>query len=291
MKFDIDKLRVHGGHLDLSSRPTRVDKLYADKAEYAARLQGNVEELAALQHVLYAQDMYSVLLIFQGMDTAGKDGVVRHVMSGINPTGCQVHGFQRPTDEELDHDWMWRTSCRLPERGRIGIFNRSYYEEVLVVRVHPSILRAQRIPRRFVDEDRIWRERCADIVAFEDYLTRNGTVIIKFFLHISRDEQKKRFLERIDDPRKQWKFEEADIRERGHWDDYQQAYRDALAWTSTDDAPWYVVPSDDKKNARLMVSRVVIDTLSRLDMTYPEPGPEHAALLAAARARLVAEGD
>lgn len=290
MLDSVDSFRViEGQPLSLADRPTCVAEAYESKKEYRKILEGQLAELKELQRVLYAQDKYSVLLVFQGMDTAGKDGAIRHVMSGVNPSGCQVYSFKKPSSEELDHDWMWRTTCRMPERGRIGIFNRSYYEEVLVVRVHPAILRGQRIPAHLVDEGQIWRQRYRDIVHFEDYAARNGTVILKFFLHVSKEEQKQRFLARIEDPAKQWKFAEADIRERGYWDDYQRAYQDALAATSTVQAPWYVIPADDKKNARLAISRVLVDTLKRLDMRYPEPGPDHAELLARAKAQLLAE--
>ena len=225
--------------------------------------------MSALQRLHYASNRYAVLLIFQGMDAAGKDGAIRHVMSGVNPQGCQVFSFKQPSAEELEHDFLWRTTRRLPERGRIGIFNRSYYEEVLIVRVHPEMLRSQGLPDGLLDEKAIWNDRYRSIVDLEAHLHRNGTRIIKFFLHQSKDEQRKRFLERIDDPDKNWKFSLADIEERKLWNDYMQAYEACLSATSTAYAPWYVVPADDKKNARLIVSQIILDTMKELGMSYP----------------------
>ncbi len=286
----VDKFRVREGEkFTLSKRDTLVKPAYKDKAEYKEILEAQRQELRDLQEVLYAQDRHSVLLVFQGMDTAGKDGAIRHVMSGVNPSGFQVFSFKKPSSEEMDHNWMWRTNRCMPERGRIGIFNRSHYEEVLVVKVHPGILKSQRIPTELLDEKRVWKQRYQDIVNFEDYAARNGTRVIKFFLHVSKDEQKQRFLARIEDPAKQWKFAEADIRERGYWKDYQAAYEDAIGATSTKRAPWFVIPADDKKNARLIISRIVADEMGKLDMKYPEPGPEHAELLVRAKAQLLAE--
>ncbi len=243
---------------------------YNSKKQYQKLLEEHVEELSALQRLHFASNRYALLLIFQGMDAAGKDGAVRHVMSGVNPAGCQVWSFKQPSAEELEHDFLWRTTCRLPERGQIGIFNRSYYEEVLVVRVHPEILRSQGLAEELRDEKTIWEERYRSIVDLESHLYRNGTRTIKVFLHLSKDEQRKRFLERIDEPDKNWKFSLADIHERKYWKDYMQAYEDCLGATSTHHAPWYVVPADDKENARLIVSQIVLDALNELKMAYPK---------------------
>jgi PPK2 family polyphosphate:nucleotide phosphotransferase len=248
-----------------------LDLKSEDKPKAQEALKNGVELLAELQDKLYAQDRWSVLLIFQAMDAAGKDGAIKHVMSGINPQGCQVFSFKAPTSEELDHDFMWRCSKNLPERGRIGIFNRSYYEETLVVRVHEEILHNQKLPEKLVTKH-IWEERFQDIRNFEKYLTRNGTIIRKFFLHVSKEEQKKRFLERIDNPEKNWKFSSADAKERGHWDEYMKAYEDMIRNTSTKDSPWYVVPADNKWFTRLVVAAAVIDTLASLELKYPEIG-------------------
>jgi PPK2 family polyphosphate:nucleotide phosphotransferase len=246
-----------------------LDLKSEDKPKAQEALQNGVESLAELQDKLYAQDRWSVLLIFQAMDAAGKDGAIKHVMSGINPQGCQVFSFKAPTSEDLDHDYMWRCLKRLPERGRIGIFNRSYYEETLVVRVHEEILKKQKLPEKLVTKH-IWDERFQDIRNIEKYLSRNGTIVRKFFLHVSKDEQKKRFLERIDNPEKNWKFSSADSKERGHWDDYMKVYEDMIRNTSTKDSPWYVVPADNKWFTRLVVASAVIDTLASLDLKYPE---------------------
>lgn len=291
MKVEISEFVVEEGEvLRLADRPTLVEPFYEDKRDYKKTLERHLDDLKERQRMLYAQDRHSILLVFQGMDTAGKDGAIRHVMSGINPSGCQVFAFKKPSSLELDHDWMWRTTKRMPERGRIGIFNRSYYEEVLVVRVHPTILTdVQRIPRERVDLETVWTERFADIRNFEDFATRNGTTIVKFFLHVSKDEQRRRFLERIDRPEKRWKFVEADLRERGYWDDYQRAYEEAIAATSTAATPWYVIPADDKKNARLIVSSVVRHTLASLPLRFPEPDPGHGEFLTRARAALESE--
>jgi PPK2 family polyphosphate:nucleotide phosphotransferase len=230
----------------------------------------HIEELSSLQQLHYASNRYALLLIFQGMDAAGKDGAIRHVMSGVNPQGCEVFSFKQPSAEELGHDFLWRTTCRLPERGRIGIFNRSYYEEVLIVRVHPDILRGQGIPEELLDEKTIWKERYRSIVDLEEHLYRNGTRIIKFFLHLSKNEQRKRFLDRIDEPDKNWKFSLSDIHERKYWKNYTKAFEDCLHATSTHHAPWYAVPADDKENARLIVSQIVLDALNELKMAYPK---------------------
>ncbi len=259
-----------GDEVDLKTLPTRVDPIYASKKDYRRLLEAGTRELSDLQRLLYAHDRYCLLLIFQAMDTAGKDGAIRHVMSGVNPQGCQVFSFKHPSPEELDHDFLWRTHRALPERGRIGIFNRSYYEEVLIVRVRPEILHAQRLPHTALDEGKIWEERYRSIVDSEAHLHRNGTRIVKFFLHLSKEEQRKRLIERIDDPDKNWKFSEADIIQRKAWDAYMQAYEDCLTSTSTCEAPWHVVPADDKKNARLIVSQIVLDTLKALPLAYPQ---------------------
>jgi PPK2 family polyphosphate:nucleotide phosphotransferase len=239
------------------------------KKRYRELLEEHIEELSSLQQLHYASNRYALLLIFQGMDAAGKDGAIRHVMSGVNPQGCQVSSFKQPTAEELEHDFLWRSTCRLPERGQIGIFNRSYYEEVLVVRVHPEILRSQGLSEEFRDEKTIWDARYRSIVDLEEHLHRNGTRIVKVFLHLSKDEQRKRFLDRIDEPEKNWKFSLADIHERKCWKRYVQAYGACLSATNTHRAPWYVVPADDKENARPIVSQVVLDALNELKMAYP----------------------
>ena len=253
-----------------------------DKPKAQEALKNGVELLAELQDTLYAQDKWSVLLIFQAMDAAGKDGAIKHVMSGINPQGCQVYSFKAPTSEDLDHDYLWRCIKCLPERGRIGIFNRSYYEETLVVRVHEEILAKQKLPEKFVTKN-IWDERFQDIRNFEKYLTRNGTIVRKFFLHVSKEEQKKRFLERIDKPDKNWKFEFADVKEREHWDDYMNAYEDMIRNTAAKDSPWYVIPADNKWFTRLAVAAAVIDALSSLDLKYPDVGEEKLKELADAK--------
>jgi PPK2 family polyphosphate:nucleotide phosphotransferase len=256
-----------------------------DKPKAKEALQNGIELLAELQDKLYAQDRWSILLIFQAMDAAGKDGAIKHVMSGINPQGCQVFSFKAPTSEDLDHDYMWRCMKRLPERGRIGIFNRSYYEETLVVRVHEEILAKQKLPEKLVTKH-IWDERFQDIRNFEKYLSRNGTVVRKFFLHVSKEEQKKRFLERIDNPDKNWKFSSADAKERGYWDEYMKAYEDMIRNTATKHSPWYVVPADNKWFTRLVVASAVIDALSSLDLEYPEVGEEKLKELAEAKSLL-----
>ncbi|MEJ2104105.1 MAG: polyphosphate kinase 2 family protein [Ignavibacteriaceae bacterium] len=253
-----------------------------DKPKAQETLKWGIELLSDLQDKLYAQDRYAILLIFQAMDAAGKDGAIKHVMSGINPQGCQVFSFKAPTTEELDHDYMWRCIKCLPERGRIGIFNRSYYEETLVVRVHQEILNKQKLPPKFITKH-IWKERFQDIRNFEKYLTRNGIVIRKFFLHVSKEEQKKRFLSRIDNPDKNWKFSSADVQERGYWNDYMKAYEDMIQNTASKNSPWYVVPADNKWFTRLIVAAAIIETLASLDLTYPEVGEEKLKELAEAR--------
>ncbi|MGV8805427.1 MAG: ADP-polyphosphate phosphotransferase [Polaromonas sp.] len=271
MKIKSEDFQVmEGEKVNLKKWPTLVKPAYKSKKEYQKLLAEQVEELSGLQQLLYASNGHAVLLIFQAMDAAGKDGAIRHVMSGVNPQGCQVFSFQHPSVEELDHDFLWRTTQCLPERGRIGIFNRSYYEEVLIARVHPEILRAQRLPQDLHDEDTVWQGRYRSILDMESHLYRNGTRIIKFFLHLSQEEQRKRFLARIDEPEKNWKFSQADMEERKFWPQYMQAYEACLGATSTKIAPWYVVPADDKENARLIVSRIVLDTFQALKMSYPE---------------------
>ena len=257
------------------------------KGRAAELLAAGVDHLADLQQKLYAQDRWGVLLVFQAMDAAGKDGTIKHVMSGINPQGCQVHSFKSPSAEELDHDFLWRTNCRLPERGRIGIFNRSYYEEVLVVRVHRAFLDKQKLPPKLVTK-KIWDERYEDINAYERYLSRNGFVIRKFFLNVSRGEQKKRFLERLENPSKNWKFSLADADERGFWNDYMDAYDAMIRATSTRHAPWYVVPADNKWFTRLVVAAAVIDALEGLDLAFPKVDAAKLRELAAAKKALLA---
>ena len=259
------------------------------KEEAAEFLKAGVARLAELQDVLYAQDRRGVLLIFQAMDAAGKDGAIKHVMSGVNPQGCQIFSFKGPSPEELDHDFLWRTSKSLPERGRIGIFNRSYYEETLVVRVHPEYLGAQRLPAELVTKD-IWKERYADINAFERYLSRNGYTIRKFFLNVSKKEQKKRFLKRLDEPDKNWKFSSSDAKERGHWKDYMEAYEDTIRATATPHAPWYVVPADNKWFTRLVVAAAVVDALASLNLEYPKVDETKKKELEVARTLLESEG-
>jgi PPK2 family polyphosphate:nucleotide phosphotransferase len=258
------------------------------KAEAAELLQRGTEWLAEEQEMLYAQDRWSLLLVFQAMDAAGKDGTIKHVMSGVNPQGVQVFSFKQPSPEDLDHDFMWRYAKSLPERGRIGIFNRSYYEEVLVVRVHQEILKRQRLPDSLVGK-RIWDERLADIAHFEDYLTRQGTIILKFFLNVSRDEQKKRFMQRLDRPDKHWKFSAADVRERQYWNDYTHAFDEAIRATASKEAPWFVVPADNKWFTRLVVAAAIVETVERLDLTYPKVDAKKKKEIVAARATLAKE--
>ena len=290
MKIHSNDFRVQAGKsVNLKKWPTLVKPVYKSKKTYARLLQEHVEELSALQRVLYASDRHAVLLIFQAMDAAGKDGAIRHVMSGVNPQGCQVFSFKHPSATELDHDFLWRTTQSLPERGRIGIFNRSYYEEVLIVRVHPEILSGEQLPQEVLNERQIWQDRYRSIVDLENHLYRNGTRIIKFFLHLSKEEQRKRFLERIDDPDKNWKFGVADIEERKYWNEYMQAYEACLSATSTAEAPWYVIPADDKENARLIVSRIVLDTFKAFKMRYPETDVKRRKELLSIRDRLIKE--
>lgn len=287
MKIDAKNFRVPPGmKIRLSKWPTIVKPVYTSKEEYRELLGKHVTELSSLQQLHYASNRYALLLIFQGMDGAGKDGAIQHVASGINPEGCEVFSFKQPSAEELEHDFLWRTTCHLPERGRIGIFNRSYYEEVLVVRVHPEILRSQGLPEELRDKETLWEERYDSIVDMERHLHRNGTKIVKIFLHLSNEEQRKRFLARIDDPDKNWKFSLADIHERKYWKDYEKAYEACLHATSTRHTPWYVVPADDKENARLIVSRIVLDALEDLKVAYPKPTAKRRAELQTIRKRL-----
>jgi PPK2 family polyphosphate:nucleotide phosphotransferase len=273
MSINTKKFLVReGSRVDLRKWPTRVDPVYSGEDDYQKRLKDRVKKLSLQQELLYASNSYAVLLVFQAMDAAGKDGVISHVMSGVNPQGCDVHSFKHPSPTELKHDFLWRTTLPLPERGKIGIFNRSYYEEVLILRVHPKILRAEGVPG--ADDDKsFWDERYHSIRELERHLDGNGTRILKFFLHLSKEEQRKRFIARIDDPEKNWKFSEADIQERGYWNDYTKAYEKCLSATSTKHAPWYVVPADDKLNTRLIVSQILLDTLADLKLKYPKSPP------------------
>ncbi len=271
MKINAKDFRVQpGDEVNLRKWPTKIDPVYRSKEHYQDLLQEHVSQLSTQQQLLYASNSHSILLIFQAMDSAGKDGVIRHVMSGVNPQGCQVFSFKHPSPMELQHDFLWRTTRDLPERGRIGIFNRSYYEEVLIVRVHPEILLGERLSHAPGLDKSIWRNRYRSIVDLERHLHDNDTCVIKFFLHLSKDEQRKRFLSRIDEPEKNWKFSAADIEERKFWKSYMKAYEDCLGATSTGNAPWYVVPADDKWSTRLIVSRIVLDTFEALKLAYPE---------------------
>lgn len=271
MKIDSKDFRVpKNAKIKLKKWPTKVKPCFESKEEYQNILENHVRELSDWQRLLESDHHYSLLLIFQGMDTAGKDGAIRHVMSGVNPQGCQVYSFKSPSTVELEHDFLWRTTCQLPERGRIGIFNRSYYEEVLIVRVHPNILARENLPKEAQNKKNIWKDRYRSIIDLEKHLHCNGTRVIKFFLHLSKDEQRKRFLERIDDPDKNWKLTRDDIEERQYWDDYMEAYEECLGATSTKESPWYIVPADDKENGRLIISTIILDTLNKMKMSYPE---------------------
>jgi len=286
-KINSQDFRVPPGEkVSLKKWPTLVKPICKSKKRYKKVLEEQVEELSDLQRLHYASNRYALLLIFQAMDAAGKDGAIRHVMSGVNPQGCQVFSFQQPSAEELEHDFLWRTTRRLPERGRIGIFNRSYYEEVLIVRVHPELLHAQGLPDGSIAAQAIWKERYRSIVELEEHLHRNGTRVLKFFLHLSKDEQRQRFLARIDEPDKNWKFSLADVHERKYWKQYMQAYEDCLTATSTRHAPWYVVPADDKENARLIISQIVLDAFKELKMAYPKTTAKRRKELKSIRKRL-----
>jgi PPK2 family polyphosphate:nucleotide phosphotransferase len=287
MKIDPKDFRVReGDRVNLKKWTTKVDPVYKSKEQYQKMLGDHVAELSSQQQLLYASNRHAVLLIFQAMDAAGKDGAIRHVMSGVNPQGCQVFSFKHPSVGELQHDFLWRTTRDLPERGRIGIFNRSYYEEVLIARVHPEILLSEGIPEAPHDDKAVWHDRYRSIANLEEHLHTNGTRIIKFFLHLSEGEQRKRFLARIDEPEKNWKFSNADIEERKFWKKYMKAYEQCLGATSTGDSPWYVVPADDKENARLIVSQIVLDTLDALKMTYPKTSAKRRQELQSIRKRL-----
>jgi PPK2 family polyphosphate:nucleotide phosphotransferase len=279
--------RVRAGEqVDLRQWPTLVDPVYKTNEEYQELLARHIKALSVQQELLYASNRFALLLIFQAMDAAGKDGAIAHVMSGINPQGCQVFSFKHPSAEELQHDFLWRTTRNLPERGRIGIFNRSYYEEVLIVRVHPEILRAEGLPETSGDAEGVWHDRYRSIVNLEKHLHRNGTQVVKFFLHLSKEEQRKRFIDRIDTPEKNWKFSLADIEERKFWKAYMRAYGKCLSATSTEQAPWYVVPADDKQNTRLIVSRILLDTVEKLELSYPKTTPARRRELLSLRKKL-----
>jgi PPK2 family polyphosphate:nucleotide phosphotransferase len=279
-----------GAKVDLKKWPTRVSPSYKTSRQYKDLLAAHVQELSAQQELLYASNSYALLLIFQAMDAAGKDGAIEHVMSGVNPQGCQVVSFKHPSAEELKHDFLWRTTRQLPARGQIGIFNRSYFEEVLITRVHPEILRAQGLPSELMDDKAIWRDRYRSIVDLEGHLDRNGTKIIKFFLHLSKGEQRKRFLDRIETPGKNWKFSAADVEERQYWKQYMKAYEKCLSATSTRHAPWYIVPADDKLNTRLIVSRIVLDVVEELKLSYPKTPASRRRELQSLRKQLLEEG-
>ncbi|WP_257251556.1 ADP-polyphosphate phosphotransferase [Burkholderia cepacia] len=292
MKINAEDYRVHeGDKVDLKRWPTRIKPVYKSKAQYRAMMAEHISRLSELQSLLYADSRYAVLFIFQAMDAAGKDGAIKHVMSGVNPQGCQVFSFKHPTAEELHHDFLWRTTRDLPERGRIGIFNRSYYEEVLILRVHPEILRGEGLSLEAGSGGSLWKGRYRSINDLESHLYRNDTRIVKFFLHLSKEEQRKRFLARIDEPDKNWKFSTADIEERKFWSEYMLAYEKCFNATSTDICPWYIVPADDKEDARLIVSKIILDTLSSLNLRYPETTAERRNELSEIRKRLVRECD
>jgi PPK2 family polyphosphate:nucleotide phosphotransferase len=288
MKIDSSIYRVpEGTQVKLRKWATLGKPVYSSKRQYRKLLKEHIEQLNSLQEVHYASGRYALLLIFQAMDTAGKDGAIRHVMSGVNPQGCQVHSLKEPSATELRHDFLWRTTCALPERGFFGIFNRSYYEEVLIARVHPHLLGAEGVGTETSEANDFWDGRYDSIVDLEEHLHRNGTRIVKFFLHLSKEEQRKRFLARIDEPQKNWKFSMVDVKERGFWKDYMHAYERCISATSTRNAPWYIVPADDKVNARLIVSQVILDTLRAFGETYPEIDAQRRRELHAVRRRLV----
>jgi len=288
MKINIDDFRVReGDQVNLKKWQTEVKPVFKSPKHYKEMLEDHVEKLTSLQRLHYASGHYSILLIFQALDAAGKDGAIRHVMSGVNPQGCEVFSFKQPSDTELLHDFLWRTSRDLPERGRIGIFNRSYYEEVLITRVHPEILHHEGLPEALLVESAIWQDRYRSITDFERHLHANGTVILKFYLHMSKDEQRKRFIERIDEPEKNWKFSLADVKERGFWDQYMLAFEECLTATTTQAVPWYVVPADNKDNARLIVSQIVVHAMEQLHMSYPKTTPEREQELKLIRRELM----
>jgi PPK2 family polyphosphate:nucleotide phosphotransferase len=286
MKIEAKDYQVgHGKRVRLKNWPTKGKAICATKEEYAEQLAAHVKQLSDLQELLYGSNAYALLLVFQGMDAAGKDGAIRHVLSGVNPQGCEVASFKQPSAEELEHDFLWRSTVKLPERGRIGVFNRSYYEEVLAVRVHPEDLRNEGLAKEVGKKD-VWKERYRSIVEFERHLHRNGTRVVKIFLHLSKEEQRKRFLARIDEPEKNWKFSLADIHERKYWGKYQEAFEACLTATSTRHAPWYAVPADDKANARLIVSQIVLEAMGALKMNYPKTTPKRRAELLEIRKQL-----
>jgi PPK2 family polyphosphate:nucleotide phosphotransferase len=288
--MDYDDFRIkEGKKLSLKKHRTAFTGDYTEKSEAKGDLEKNVARLSELQSVLYAQNTQALLIIFQAMDAAGKDGAIKHVMSGLNPQGCQVYSFKQPSAEELDHDYLWRCAKNAPERGRIGIFNRSYYEEVLVVRVHPEILEMQPLPAAIKGDKAIWKKRFEQIRHFETYLTENGIHVLKFFLNVSKEEQKERFLARIDEPEKNWKFSAADARERAFWDDYMKAYEEAIAATSTDAAPWYVVPADKKWFTRVAISEIIARKLESMNLKYPQVSEEHRDSLQKAKQLLESE--
>ncbi len=286
----IDRFRIaEGSKFDFKAHPTDFTGDYTDKKQAVKDLEANVARLRELQDVLYANDKYSLLIVFQAMDAAGKDGAIEHVMSGVNPQGCHVVSFKQPSSEELDHDYLWRCQKNLPSRGMIGIFNRSHYEEVLVVRVHPEYLTYQQLPDETLKDKDIWKKRFRHIRDWEQHLSENGTQVIKFFLNVSKEEQKARFLSRIEEKHKNWKFSMGDVKERSHWDDYMKCYKEAIEATSTDFAPWYVIPADKKWFTRLAVSEVIVKKLESLDLKYPVLGKDHAAELLDAKKMLEAE--
>jgi PPK2 family polyphosphate:nucleotide phosphotransferase len=290
MRIKSADFRVHeGSKVDLRKWPTRVRPSYKTSRQYKDLLAAHVKDLSAQQELLYSSNSYALLLIFQAMDAAGKDGAIEHVMSGVNPQGCQVFSFKHPSVEELKHDFLWRTTRALPARGQIGIFNRSYFEEVLITRVHPDILRAEGLPSELLDEKTIWHDRYRSILDLERHLDRNGTKIVKFFLHLSKEEQRKRFLDRIETPVKNWKFSAADLKERQYWKQYMKAYEKCLAATSTRHAPWYIVPADDKLNARLIVSRIALDVVEALKLSYPKTSAARRRELRSLRKQLLEE--
>ena len=291
MKIDTRNFRApQGKRIRLDEWPTLVKPFYRSKAHYSELLAEEIARMRSLQNLLYADNRYSVLLVFQAMDAAGKDGAIKHVMSGVNPQGCQVFSFKHPSAQELQHDFLWRTTECLPERGRIGIFNRSYYEEVLIVRVHKEILEKEGLPRESLKEPDFWDKRYRSIADLEHHLHRNGTRTVKFFLHLSKEEQRRRFLDRIDDPHKNWKFSQADVEERHYWKDYMRAYGQCLGATSTEGAPWYIVPADDKENAHLIVSRIIVELLEGLDLCYPKVDKARRRELLALRKKLARRG-
>lgn len=291
LKTNLDDFRVTSGSFRIGKAKTKVKDLYKDDAHYEALIAEFRTELDELQQKMYAHDRYGMLLVFQAMDAAGKDGTIKHVMSGINPQGVEVHAFKRPSEDELDHDFLWRTSQKMPPRGRVGIFNRSYYEEVLVCRVHPEIVtKYQRLPAESTKNmEKLFEKRLEDIRQFEAYNHRNGIRVVKFFLHVSKEEQKQRFLDRINDPAKNWKFNEGDVNERACWKDYMAAYEEAIRGTADEDRPWYVIPADDKKNMRLIVSAAILHEMQRMELEWPKLPPDQLAGLARCKKALMAE--